>query len=114
VGYMSHHAIVVIGGYGSFVADARKRAQDLGCAVSDVVCSPVNSVDSFLVAPDGSKEGWGESDMGDRQRAQFVEYLESLIYDDGSSPLRWCVVELPEDANAIAIDCNRKHGKKMR
>lgn len=107
MGYMSHHAIVVVGTYEDHAAKARARAGQLGMAVSELVRSPVNGVDSFMVAPDGSTEGWGESDLGDRQRREFLEYLESIRYEDGSSPLRWALVEMPEDRIAKVSRCDR-------
>jgi hypothetical protein len=49
----------------------------------------MNSTRSFLVAPDGSKEGWEESDKGDQRREEFVEWLRGQAYNDGSNPLAW-------------------------
>jgi hypothetical protein len=99
MGYMRHHAIIVSDhGYGDHIEGALDKARQLGCAVSELVASPVNGLRSFLVAPDGSKEGWAESDLGDERRALFVEYLLAQSYEDGSSPLSWVEVQYGDDA----------------
>lgn len=54
---------------------------------------------SFLVAPDGSKEGWDESELGNERRRVFKNYLRKQVYEDGSSWLRWCEVQYGDDEN---------------
>ena len=42
------------------------------------ICPPqVNGERSFFIPPDGSKEGWSDSDKGDERRNEFVEWLRS-------------------------------------
>ena len=85
MGYIRHHAIVVTGQHEWLhdstlltIFDARRAAIDCGCRlVTEVVGPGVNSTSSFLVAPDGSKEGWSDSDVGDRARGDFIEWLRS-------------------------------------
>ncbi len=43
--------------------------------VSPIIAHVVNGGGSFMVSPDGSKEGWEDSDIGDDCRAQSVAYL---------------------------------------
>lgn len=43
--------------------------------VSNIVCGIVNTYDSFFIAPDGSKEGWDTSDIGNNARAEFLDWL---------------------------------------
>ena len=45
--------------------------------VSEVVTSPMNGYHSFFVAPDGSKEGWADSDNGDKGREDFKTFLRT-------------------------------------
>ncbi len=51
-----------------------------------------NDGGTVAMLPDGSKEGWGDSDEGDRLRERFIERLKEDDYDDGSSP--WDVVDI--------------------
>lgn len=47
---------------------------------------------TVVMIPDGSKEGWPESDAGDVLRDEFVTELEKSKHDDGSSP--WDYIEV--------------------
>lgn len=44
--------------------------------VSPILASPVNGYDTFVIAPDGSKEGWPSSHEGDRRRTAFLAWAE--------------------------------------
>ncbi len=78
MGSIRHHAIVVTGyTTDSDLSDCRQKAIDIGMSVSEIVPSPMNGFASFFVAPDGSKEGWEDSNKGDAMRAEFVVYLDS-------------------------------------
>lgn len=35
----------------------------------------VNSQSTFFIVPDGSKEGWSSSDLGDKARKEFLDWL---------------------------------------
>jgi hypothetical protein len=54
-----------------------------------LVIGPVESVTNgyrhYVLLPDGSKEGWADSDTGDDIRERFIG-LFSVRHDDGSSP----------------------------
>jgi len=52
----------------------------------------VNGARTIVLIPDGSKEGWVESDKGDALRRSFIERLEEDKYEDGSSPWDWIEV----------------------
>jgi hypothetical protein len=86
VGYRRHHAIVVTA-WGEGIVDARNAIEDLASQtsawvfVSDVTPCAMNGYQSFLIAPDGSKEGWQDSDDGDVARDAIKAYLRSLAYD---------------------------------
>ena len=97
MGDMRHHAIIVSGGdwgekdaVGYPIHRAHAKAVALGCTVMPIVQSPVNGWFSFLIATDGSKEGWDASEVGDEQRTQFRAYCESVRYDDRSSHGQKC------------------------
>lgn len=79
MGYIAHHAIVVTG-YGEDISEARDEAARLGLNVSSIVGPVVNGYSSFLVAPDGSKEGWEHSDSGNAKRHAFIMWLRPRHY----------------------------------
>lgn len=121
MGYTRHHAIIVSASYGTYLADARHKlldiieskrsqiAEDLSKvdvwlgAVTPIVRSPLNNHETFALAPDGSNEGWDSSDLGDSIRNEFVAYLRSLAYEDGSSPVKFVEVSYGEDDNMMPL-----------
>ena len=78
MGHVRHHAIVVTSWDDTKLQAAHAHAKSLGMAVTDIVEAPVNGYATFAVTPDGSKEGWSASDVGDNQRAEFRSYLNGL------------------------------------
>lgn len=105
MGYMRHHAIVVT----SWNKEALKEAHLRAAVLFDWKVSPIihNQFgdDSFFIPPDGSKEGWEDSNKGDQRRTEFIAYLRSVKYDDSSSCLSWVEVEYGGDggrARAVA------------
>lgn len=103
MGYMCHHAIVVTASDDDLIAAAHAKAINLGMSVSPITNVVTNGYRSFLVAPDGSNEGWGTSDCGDGQRDAFVSYLRDLAWEDGSSRLGWVEVQFEDDYDDTAI-----------
>lgn len=71
MGTMQHHAIVVI------TYDKPNKLHELAKSifpwVSPFVQTPVNGYYSFFIPPDGSKEYWPESALGDEQRKKFFD-----------------------------------------
>jgi hypothetical protein len=51
-----------------------------------------NRYTTFFVGPDGSKEGWPQSDYGDKVREQIKKRFALDNYEDGSSPWNWIEV----------------------
>jgi len=45
----------------------------------------VNSYRTIILTPDGSKEGWPESDAGDNLRNRFLTRLHRDGYEDGGN-----------------------------
>ena len=60
-----------------------------------------NGYSTIVLTPDGSKEGWITSDQGDQLRADFIDFLESHAYDDGSSPFAWVEVGYGERGQKV-------------
>lgn len=104
MGYMLHHTIVVTSHNDKLIQDAADQARKLGCAVLGPSAPLINGFASMMVCPDGSKEGWAESHRGDRQRAEFIAYLNSKRYDDGSTSLEWAEISYGSDDETAAVE----------
>ena len=116
MGWIRHHAFIVTGMHEwppsmattKSTPDAHAEAERIGLLVSPIVEHVINGTSSFLVSPDGSKEGWNTSDEFDKKRHEFREWLRSVRYDDGSSPFKWVEVEFGETRpNVIDSDQDR-------
>lgn len=103
MGYMRHHAIIVTCGYDDWIGKAHKKATQIFVEVSGILKSSINGYESFFIPPDGSKEGWEESEIGDTQRKEYVKWLIAQKYDDGSSPLKWVEVQYGDDEGETII-----------
>ena len=104
MGYIKHHAIVVTSWNDKFIEAAHAKAVEFCRSVTDLTEPAVNGQRSFLVAPDGSKEGWTESDHGDATRALFMRWLDEQRYDDGSTSLAWAEVVIGADDNEAHVE----------
>ena len=103
MGYMRHHAIVVTTYSASHIADAHVKATALGLNPTPIQESAINTYVSFAVLPDGSKEGWDESDTGDTRRDAFIAWMNAQRFSDGSSPLDWAEVQYGDDEGETCI-----------
>jgi hypothetical protein len=108
MGYMRAHAIVVTSHYGDSIDHAHEKAHEIFDApteplnesyqlVTPILPAAMNGARTFLVAPDGSKEGWTLSDEFDSRRAAFIEWLREQAHEDGSTPLQWVEVQYADD-----------------
>lgn len=94
MGYDRHHGIIVTTFKKDYIEDAHREAERIfSTPVSEVCPESINGWLSFFVPPDGSKEGWDESDKGDHERDVFVAWLEGQRYEDGSSRFAWIEVQ---------------------
>jgi hypothetical protein len=103
MGYIKHNTMVVTSWDEKLLTEAHEKAQSMGLAVSAPVASKVNRYGSFIVAPDGSKEGWADSEAGDGLRAAFRRWLREQCLEDGSSSLEWCEVEYGSDPGSATV-----------
>lgn len=105
MGYIRNHAIIVTAeDYGSGDLEvAHCEATRIFPWVSPISPPAINRSRSFFIPPDGSKEGWTESDDGDKRRERFRKFLmEGFRYSDGSSKLHWIEIEYPgDDQNTV-------------
>lgn len=110
MGYERNHAIVVTSWKKEALISAHAKALALfkGIApVTEITDEIINGVRSFLVAPDGSKEGWPQSDAGDTARALFIGWLKEQAYEDGSTCLAFVEVQFGDDfKHALLLDAS--------
>ena len=113
MGVINHNAMVVTtwsddraNELQSWIDQLSDREQELIVRVG----SWVNGQHTFFVAPDGSKEGWEESNEGDRLRDKIVKRLAVDDYNDGSSPWSWVEVGFGEfGQKVLRWNCNNKY-----
>lgn len=97
MGYIRHHSIVVTS-YGETTKLAHDKAKEIfGANVSEIVNSNINGYQSFFVAPDGSKEGWEESEQGDKDRALFIQFIEQQKYENDSNSISFAELFYGDD-----------------
>ena len=116
MGYIVQHAIIINGpvrgvenmsdidpNLGKCIGEVRNQvyriadSYQFGSLVSALVPSITNGEASFLVAPDGSKEGWKTSETGDKMRDEIIAYLESLKYSDGGASFAYAEIQFDDD-----------------
>jgi hypothetical protein len=97
MGYIRHDAIIVTGWEDVVVEAAAAMAGELGLLVIGPSVATMNYYRTFLVCPDGSKEGWNQSDDFDAKRAEFLRYLNSVRNEDYSNLLEWAAVSYGSD-----------------
>jgi hypothetical protein len=103
MGYMRHNSIIVSGCIYKYIKDAYEKAIEIFPEVSNLLHSDVNGYRSFFIPPDGSKEGWYGSNLGDDKRHRFIEWLKGQNYEDGSSPFSWVEVQYGDDNKETKI-----------
>lgn len=89
MGYIKHHTIIVTG-WSDDVKNVREKAINVfkRCfknepfdydfnseLISPIIKGTTNNQQSFFIAPDGSKEGWADSDNADTARKDFLDWL---------------------------------------
>lgn len=97
MGWIRHHAILVTGWQDNKLEEAKKKAEEFGNITTEIVAGNSNGYMTFVVVPDGSKEGWDRSDEGNDARDKFIEWLESQRYGDNSSYFYWVEVMYGSD-----------------
>ena len=109
MGYIRHHAIAVTSWNDELIKKAHEKAMQIfKDRTSSIIESDVNSYQSFFIAPDGSKEGWGESDIGDVQRKTFKDWINEQAYEDGSNSLSFCEFFYGDDNGESLIEAHNQ------
>lgn len=109
MGRIRHSAIVVTGSELSDAIAAHSKAVELGLIVTPVVPGKNNGYASFMICPDGSKEGWDTSEDFDKKRHEWVKWavqqigLVSRVYID------WAYLDFGGDEDYVRVrdwECN--------
>lgn len=80
MGYFNHHTIVVTA-WGRLEKVRDKALIIFPKSQVSEILTTINEQESFFIAPDGSKEGWEESDQGNDNRLLFTNYLDQNNID---------------------------------
>ncbi len=108
-----HHAIVVTAQDKKFLEKLHKETlthfdQSLsvrikGFLVSPLVSSFINDYHSFLIAPDGSKEGYDTSEEADLARRSYLDRLEEIRKNEPERDLHFVEVLYGADNDSAAL-----------
>lgn len=104
MGHMRHHAILVTT-YSKENCEVAHTVAKMICGdlVSEINGEQVNGYCSFAIFPDGSKEGWEDSDKGDTNRERFIAWLERRRADDDAPWYAWVEVQYGDDDRETRI-----------
>lgn len=110
--YMSHNAIIVTSQDTNGLQQAANKAIELGLQILGPSVPQINNVSTILICPDGSKEGWAESNAGDLKRAKFRNWLEWQHYDDNSTIFEWVEIAYNNEYPPVIVDnsCGGRSG----
>lgn len=103
MGYIRHNAIVITTWNEANIVAAADKAEEIGLQVLGPAPSVMNGYRSLMICPDGSKEGWVDSDIGDSKRLEFRDWLDAQRYDDGSSNFEWAEIAYGSDDAAAEV-----------
>lgn len=103
MGYIKHDAILVTSWKREALEEAADKARELGLEVLGPSAKVTNGISTFLICPDGSKEGWNESDDYDEKRSEYLGYLNGVRYEDNSSCLSWVAVAYSPDDRGASV-----------
>ena len=106
MGYMRHHCFVVTGTQFGGIERAHAAAVEFGLSPTELTPEVTNGYHSFMVPPDGSKEGWDESKAGDARRRRFAEWLvEQRAIEDCNKALYvdWAEIQYGDDEGETII-----------
>lgn len=113
MGYMRHHTIVVASWDSGSMERAHEKATRIFSWVSPLSPEAVNGYSSFFIPPDGSKEGWQESNEGDENRDRFISWLGQQRHVDNSSNLSWVEIQFGDDEYQTKIIRDNDEGNRQ-
>ncbi len=99
MGYFKHHAIVLTSWKDEDIGSVENKLKEMELKY----IGPGSSMNGYItitVIPDGSKEGWPESERGDKKRKEFIDWLKA-----GSLYVEWAEISYSsDDRRAVLID----------
>jgi len=99
MGYHVHHAVLVSSWFRPDIEKARQFANvDLRMQTTAIATSDFNGLYTFVVTPDGSKEGWEASNIADAAREALAQWLS----DSSNGNFKWALVEYGDEAGKPA------------
>ena len=107
--YTGHHAIVLTSWNAERLAEAHTKAVELGCTVINITEETRNAYRSFLVAPDGSGEGWPGSEQGWQRRCALIDWLRERYDEDGDTSVAWVEVQFDDDELETQVTRSSDH-----
>lgn len=106
MGWERHHFIIVTHYDEDEIREAHKKAKELFNLdkfpepvnlVTEVIQSIANKQFTFMIGPDGSKEGWETSDEYDEIRNEFTKYLTDSL-------LKFAVISMDIDNRRSSVE----------
>ncbi len=101
MGYMKNHSIIVTSWNHVIVKESHARDSEIFPWVSPVSDESMNGQTPFFIPPDGSKEGWPESDLGDARRKAFLDWCDTRAYEDSSNPISYVEIKFGGDEDGV-------------
>jgi hypothetical protein len=108
-----HHAIVITSNEKDKIELVRNKAFELyglhmetkngKALVGPLTIGLINNFYTFLICPDGSKEGYDTSDDGDIVRNKICSFIESLQETTGTNPVNYVEVSYGADDGTAKI-----------
>jgi hypothetical protein len=106
MGYIKDEAIIVTGNHQD-CQQAHNKAIELGLHCTGIREHETNEYVSFLIVPDGSKEGWEASRVGDDQRELWKIWARDAYgkrVDDEWFFVRWVHVSYDDEGECRVVD----------
>lgn len=94
---------------GHLARHLHQRAREIGLAVSQLHHPEIEDYHYFTVFPDGSKEGWDESDDGDSRHDQFIAEINRWRMGNRPGHIQWMEVQIGDDGDERKIT---RHGRQ--
>lgn len=105
MGYIKHHAIAITSFHEELLKKAHNKAKQIfDDTVTEIIKSKMNRYYSFFISPDGSKEGWDDSELGNKRRKTFLNWCQKQAYEDGSNALSYAELFYGEDNGYAEIE----------
>lgn len=116
MGYICDHAIIVSSELDKHLSIAHAKASEIFPWISPISPPAINGKQAFFIPPDGSKEGWAESESGDAARDQFIKWLTDSYDSETPCYADWVEVQY-NDGNGVerivrssAVAIEESHG----